>query len=84
LIAAKLNQAQGASIPPSVLTAMSNADAMIGSLVIPPVGGGYLAPGSTSALTEQIDQFNNGYVGPGHCGTVAAEPTTWGRLKTRN
>ena len=84
LIAAKLNIAQGASIPAAAQTAMNQADAIIGNLVIPPVGGGSLAPGQTSGLTQTLDSYNNGVTGPGHCGNTpptATTPSTWGALK---
>ncbi len=82
LIAAKLNIAQGAVAPAAVSTAIANADAMIGGLVVPPVGSGSLSPGSTSGLTNTLDQFNNGVSGPGHCGSTNAVPSTWGGVKT--
>jgi hypothetical protein len=84
LIAAKLNILAGATPPPAVTTAINNADALINGLVVPPIGGGYLAPGTTSPLTQTLDDFNNGTIGPGHCpdGTTNAKTTTWGRLKT--
>jgi hypothetical protein len=66
LIAAKLNIANG-SDPSAVATAIANADMMIGSLVIPPVGSGYLHPSTTSALNNQLDSYNRGLIGPGHC-----------------
>jgi hypothetical protein len=85
LIAAKLNVLFGATPPPSVATAISQADALIGGLVIPPVGAGYLSPASTSALTATLDAFNNGTTGPGHCpdsgGITPAQQSTWGRIK---
>jgi len=64
LIAAKLNVAAGAS-PPSPDIAL--ADALIGGLVIPPVGSGSLDPSVTSALTDALDGWNTGLTGPGHC-----------------
>jgi hypothetical protein len=67
LITAKLNIFYGAEAPQSVLNAITAADALIGSLVVPPIGTGYLAPSSTSALTSTLDNFNNGLIGPGHC-----------------
>ncbi len=82
LIAAKLNIAYGASSA-AILATITAADAQIGNLVIPPVGGGYLAPGSTSSKTNALDQWNNGVTGPGHCTEVPTRTTTWGRLKTR-
>jgi cysteine-rich repeat protein len=67
LIAAKLNIASGAS-DTSIATTIQQADALIGSLVVPPVGDGYLAPSATSSLTDMLDEFNSGIIGPGHCG----------------
>ncbi len=40
---------------------------MIGALVVPPIGNGYLAPGQTSDLTETLTEYNEGTIGPGHC-----------------
>ncbi len=82
LIAAKLNIAQGASAPAGVTAAIAAADALIGGLVVPPVGAGSLSPGSTSALTTTLDSFNQGITGPGHCGTVPSQKSSWGELKT--
>jgi hypothetical protein len=33
---------------------ISDADALIGSLVVPPVGDGFLAPGATSTLVQAL------------------------------
>jgi hypothetical protein len=66
LIAAKLNVAHGAD-PADAAQAISDADAMIGGLVIPPIGSGYLPPGQTSELVETLTQCNEGTMGPGHC-----------------
>lgn len=57
LIAAKLNTACGASSDIAALIAQ--ADAMIGSLVVPPVGSDYLNPSTTSSLTDALDRFNS-------------------------
>jgi len=83
LIAAKLNIAQGAD-PSAASAAIATADGLIGSLMVPPVLGStdFLAPGTTSATTQILDDYNNGIIGPGHCGSVAAEPTTWGQVKS--
>lgn len=67
LIAAKLNVAAGAD-DTSVALAIASADALIGGLVVPPVGSGSLSPGSTSALITTLTNFNEGSIGPGHCG----------------
>jgi hypothetical protein len=80
LIAAKLNIAQGAD-PTAAAAAIASADAMIGSLVVPPIGSGYLDPSDTSALTQTLDDYNNGVTGPGHCGTVPTQAATWGKIK---
>jgi hypothetical protein len=69
LIAAKANIAKGASAPPSVLNAISQADALIGAKVVPPIGNGFLSTASTSTLVGILDQYNNGLAsgGPPHC-----------------
>ena len=81
LIAAKLNVAYGASSA-AIAATIAAADAQIGNLVIPPVGSGFLSPGSTSSKTNGLDQYNNGVTGPGHCSEVPTRSSTWGRLKT--
>jgi hypothetical protein len=67
LIAAKLNVANGADAT-DVAQSIADADALIGALVIPPVGSGFLAPATTSALNEALANYNEGKTGPGHCG----------------
>jgi len=64
LIAAKLNVASGAD-DTQIGDAIDDADDLIGDLVVPPIGDGYLAPSETSALTEELDEFNNS--GEGSC-----------------
>jgi hypothetical protein len=81
LIAAKLNIAQGAD-PSAASACIAAADAIIGNLVCPPVGGGSLDPADTDAITQCLDDYNNGITGPGHCGTVPTKPTTWGAVKS--
>ena len=82
LIAVKLNIAFGANAS-AISTTVAQADALIGGLVVPPVGSDYLAPSVTGALIIQLDYFNTGIIGPGHCdGTTAARASTWGRIKT--
>jgi hypothetical protein len=80
LIGAKLNIANGAD-PSAAQATINAADALIGGLVIPPVGGGYLAPNTTSSLTQTLDDYNNGLIGPGHCGNVPVRTETWGGVK---
>lgn len=81
LIAAKLNLANGAN-PSFISATIAAADAQIGSLVVPPVGGGSLPSASTSANGHTLDDWNNGITGPGHCGTVDATNSSWGKLKS--
>lgn len=66
LIATKLNIASGAD-PSSIQADVDAADALIGGLVVPPVGSGSLSPSSTSALNDSLTDFNEGTTGPGHC-----------------
>lgn len=66
LIAAKLNVANGADAT-DVAGAITAADALIGGLVIPPVGSGSLPNSATSALISTLTSFNEGAIGPGHC-----------------
>jgi hypothetical protein len=81
LIAAKLNIANGASST-SVATTIAQADAAIGNLVVPPVGSGYLSPGSTNGWSTTLDDYNNGQLGPGHCDTTTpVHGVSWGQLK---
>jgi hypothetical protein len=81
LIAAKLNGANGADLS-SISGAITAADAMIGNLVVPPVGSGYLDPASTASTTQSLDDYNQGISGPGHCGTTPTRHSTWGALKS--
>ncbi len=79
LIPAKLNLALGA-VPAPLGTAVADADALIGALVIPPVGGGSVLASTTSATAEILDDFNNGILGT-DCEPTATESSTWGSLK---
>lgn len=79
LIAAKLNVACGTEM----IDEIADADAMVGSLVVPPVGSGYLPTSMTSDLNYALDEYNNlpysgGFVG---CETVAVEEFSWGKAK---
>ncbi len=92
LITAKMNLANGATSCPALTSAISSADALIGSKVVPPVGSGTASNGSTGTLTNTLDAYNNGSLCPGNCGdskTLAKPATqvpqqrrsTWGTLK---
>src|SRR5207247_4744847 len=67
LIAAKLNVAKNGPPPASIATCIADADALIGSLVVPPIGTGLLDPTATSALTSCLASYNEGAAGPGAC-----------------
>jgi hypothetical protein len=54
-IAAKLNIATGADAS-CIQQTLAAADALIGNLVIPPVGNGFLQPTSLERTLEQYDQ----------------------------
>jgi hypothetical protein len=60
LIAAKLSIANGAD-PTPVAATIAAADALIGGLVVPPIGGGFLDPSLTDALTSALDDWLNAF-----------------------
>jgi hypothetical protein len=66
LIAAKLNVANGAD-DSSIAATIAAADALIGGLVVPPVGSGSLSNAATSTLNAALAAYNEGLTGPGHC-----------------
>ena len=66
VIAAKLNIANRAD-PTAVQQFVINADNMIGGLIVPPIGNGYLSPSQTSEPTDTLTEYNEGTIGPGHC-----------------
>jgi hypothetical protein len=66
LIATKLNLAAGAD-PTAIAGDVATADALIGSLVVPPIGSDSLKPTITSGLTTALANYNEGATGPGHC-----------------
>lgn len=59
LIAAKLNSANGADAS-CIEQTLADADALIGDLLVPPVGDGYLRPGNVSGLADILDGYNEG------------------------
>jgi hypothetical protein len=56
VIAAKLSIDAG-SDPTPIVGVIPAADALIGPLVVPPIGGGYLAPSVTGTLTSALDDW---------------------------
>jgi len=73
LITAKLNILNGAE-PTAIQTAIASADALIGTLIVPPVGAGFLAPTVVATLVNELTDWNEGKTGPGHC-AEGEEPT---------
>jgi hypothetical protein len=59
LIAAKLSIANGAVPPPDIAADIAAADALIGSLVVPPIGTDSLDPSVTGDLTDALDAWLN-------------------------
>src|SRR5687767_12302346 len=57
LIAAKLNVANGGAT--TISGAIADADALIGGLVVPPIGSGYIVPKTASPLVGRLDGYNN-------------------------
>jgi len=83
LIGAKLNICMGAN-PAAVSSCITSADALLagcGADKIPPLGSCSLAPGTTSTLTQCMDDYNQGVTGPGHCQETPTHRSTWGQLK---
>jgi hypothetical protein len=59
LIATLLNIANGAD-PTCIQQTVDEANALIGDLVIPPIGDGYLRPRDVGGLAGQLGRFNGG------------------------
>jgi hypothetical protein len=81
LIAAKLNIAAGAD-GSCIQQAIAEADALIGDLVIPPVGNGYLSPRDAAPLAGILGQFNEGFMCAPAC-EGSPGPTTTPTPRTR-
>jgi hypothetical protein len=82
LIAAKLNVAAGAVPGTLIAGAISTSDAIIGSKIVPPIGAGYLAPSTTSHLTDDLEEFNTDEMDHHDCQVVTSiMPKSWGQLK---
>jgi len=82
LIAAKLNIAAGAD-PSCIQDAIAAADALIGDLVIPPIGGGYLRPRDVASLAGLLGQFNEGGLCAPACEEGNTTPTPTPRFRPR-
>lgn len=90
LIAAKFNQMSGAAVPPAVAVAIAQADTLIDSLVIPPVGSGFLLPAVTDPIKDILEAYNLGTNFPNtpgyppHCGDEPAPSVCDGTLIVYN
>jgi len=77
-ITTKLNVANGAD-PSCIQQTIADADALIGDLVVPPVGDGYLAPRDVNALKDTLEEYNEGQLCAPSCdneGSPTPAPTT--------
>ena len=82
LMAAKLNMISGAQAPAAILNAVSAADALIGTRIIPPIGSGFLLPSQTSGLTDILEGFNTEENLDVACvATTRIQPATWSDVK---
>jgi len=68
-IAAKLNIANGAG-GRCIAATLANLDALIGDLVVPPVGDGYLSPRDVAPYVGTLTQYNEGFL----CSPPCDEP----------
>jgi hypothetical protein len=64
-IAAKLNLALGG--PECIQPVIDQVDAIIGNLVVPPIGAGFLQPCNTSGYVLVLTEYNEGSLG--NCST---------------
>jgi hypothetical protein len=67
LIAAKLNIAAGVNAPITTLQAIAEADAIIGGLVVPPVGTDFLSTTDVGGPWVTLQVFNEGGAGVPRC-----------------
>jgi hypothetical protein len=80
LIAAKLNIANGSNSA-TIQATVDAADALIGFLVVPPVGSDFLPIGSIRSATQSLDDYNNGVGVPNPCDPTGTTTATWGAVK---
>ena len=72
-IAAKLNIANGAD-GSCIQQTLADADALIGDLVIPPIGDGYLRPRDVSPTAGILGDFNEGALCAPSCDNGSPPP----------
>jgi hypothetical protein len=68
-IAAKLNIANGAD-GSCIEQTLAEVDALIGNLVVPPVGNGYLRPRDVAGYVSILTQYNEGFLCAPRCGST--------------
>ena len=73
-IAAKLNIANGAD-GSCIQQTLADADALIGDLVIPPIGDGYLRPRDVSATAGVLGSYNEGNLCAPSCDHSSPSPS---------
>jgi hypothetical protein len=84
LIGALLNIANGADPSPvSATIASGNAKLCALGDKLPPVGAASMPAAAASPEAQTLDDYNNGVIGPGHCGEVRTNAATWGNLKAK-
>ena len=72
-IAAKLNIANGAD-GSCIQQTLADADALIGDLVIPPVGDGYLRPSAVQPTAGTLGEYNEGNLCAPSCDNGSPPP----------
>jgi hypothetical protein len=77
-IAAKLNIANGAD-GSCIQQTLADADALIGDLVIPPIGEGYLRPRDVSPIAGILGSYNEGNMCAPSCDNSSPSPSPRGR-----
>jgi hypothetical protein len=73
LMAANLNVSNGAQHD-CIDQTITDADDLIGDLVVPPIGTGCLDPADVSALVSMLTSYNQGELCAPHCGTERGPP----------
>lgn len=81
LATAKLNVANGADSAP-VGGTIALADATIGFLVVPPVGGDTLSPAIVRDMIQVLDDYNNGVGAGDPCSPTSVRDLSWGSVKS--
>jgi hypothetical protein len=66
MISARLSIAAGAD-GSAIAATLAAADSLVGGVIVPPVGAGFLDPGVTANYTATLASFNEGAIGPGAC-----------------